>query len=183
LVGSAPDEDCEELPGARRIEATGQVVTTRRNGLATLPEEALVKRAGIIVVLTAALALLAGCTAQPSTPNVNHPTSGSVLTVSDRRDGQTVVLQTGEQLRVVLASTYWSFQPPTDATVLSPHDATRVIPEMSHCVPGGGCGTVVQMYDALTFGSSVVTATRSSCGESMGCTSSSGKFQVTVIVR
>jgi hypothetical protein len=148
-----------------------------------LPEEALVKRAGVALTLTVALAFLTGCNVTTRPHVVREPKGHTVLTVSDNRNGQTVVLRTGEQLRVDLASTYWSIQPPTNMTVLSPQGDARVLPQLDHCVPGGGCGHVIQVYVATTIGRSSVTATRSSCGEAMGCTPAASRFQVLVTVR
>lgn len=142
------------------------------------------KRAAVAVALTAALTMLTGCNSSSPAPRTNvgnYP--HTVVTINDSNRGQTVVLHTGGQLRVILASTYWQFQPPTNETVLSPHDGTHVIPQLAHCVPGGGCGTVIQVYDARTVGSSVVTATRTSCGEAMGCTASTGKIEFFVNVQ
>src|SRR3974390_776716 len=104
-----------------------------------LPEEAQVKRAAVALALSAALAVLTGCNLSSTPPNVHGGTnSHAVVTVNDTKNGRTVVIHTGDQLRVVLASTYWNFQAPAHGTVLSPHGETQVIPQLSHCVPGGG---------------------------------------------
>jgi len=143
-----------------------------------------VKRMAVSFALLAVLAVITGCNSSSTSPRVTDPPNGpTVLTVHDGNNGQTIVIHTGEQLRVVLSSTYWTFQRPTNEMVLSPHGETQVIPELSHCVPGGGCGTVVQMYDALAVGSTTVTASRTSCGEAMGCTSATSRFRVFTIVR
>jgi hypothetical protein len=51
------------------------------------------------------------------------------------------------------------------------------------CVPGAGCGTAVAVYRAMGAGHATVKATRSSCGEAMGCTGSKGRFALRVVVR
>jgi hypothetical protein len=143
-----------------------------------------VKRVATALTLLAAFALITGCVATTSPPKLDgRSPPHAAVTISDRADGQTVVLHTAQLLRVVLGSTYWTFQPPTNETVLSPHNEAQVIPRLSQCVPGGGCGSVVQVYEASSIGRSVVTATRTSCGEAMGCTAASGRFAVVVVVR
>jgi hypothetical protein len=103
--------------------------------------------------------------------------------IGERQNRGTVTLRRGQQLQVVLHSTYWRFEKTPKPSVLRSERAPKARPILSGCVPGEGCGTVTASYLAVGRGSSTVTAMRSSCGEAMGCTGSSGRFAVRVVVR
>ena len=120
----------------------------------------------------------------PSAAPTGTPTGApSSRTVGDADDRGTVTLRTGGSLSVVLHSTYWQYDPPSDPSVLRPAgDPTSAPDRPGTCVPGGGCGTVTATYHALRPGRAVVTAHRSSCGEALGCTGDAGRFSVTVVV-
>jgi predicted secreted protein len=107
--------------------------------------------------------------------------SGDVrLTEADR--GNTVTLATGERATLVLNSTYWTVQDSSDPAVLR-RDAEPTVQSQPHgCVPGGGCGTVTAAFTAVGSGSAMIVATRTSCGEAMGCTGGAGLYQVRVRV-
>jgi hypothetical protein len=117
-----------------------------------------------------------GSTSPPAT------NGASTLTVTDRANGQSVHLQPGQSLQVVLSSTYWMIHGSSNAAVLSQTSGPSPQPQRSGCVPGGGCGTVTAVYRALAVGQAQVTASRTSCGEAMGCTAASSHFVVYVIV-
>jgi len=106
-----------------------------------------------------------------------------IVRITERQDKGTVRLRRGQQLRVVLHSTYWQFQKAPNPSVLRLERAPKVRPRLSGCVPGGGCGTVTATYLAAARGSSTVSAERSSCGEAMGCTPDAGRYTVRVVVR
>jgi hypothetical protein len=105
--------------------------------------------------------------------------TGSVVTVSDTDTA--VSIHRGDTLRVVLHSTYWMFGAPSNGAVLSPQGDPTVAPSQP-CVPGGGCGTVTEVYAARAAGQSTVQASRTSCGEAMACTGSNGKYALAVTV-
>lgn len=106
-----------------------------------------------------------------------------VVKVGDAADGHTVVLRRGQRLRVVLASTYWQFHRSSNPDVLRMGGPPVVKPRLTGCVPGQGCGTATATFVASTLGRAVVTATRTSCGEAMGCTAESGRYSLVVVVR
>ena len=95
--------------------------------------------------------------------------------------GHTVTLAPGDLLRVELDTTFWSFRQPSDPSVLVAASAPITSPSPS-CIPGGGCGSTIAAYRAVHPGQTTVTATRTSCGEAEGCTTSSGLFAVIVRV-
>jgi hypothetical protein len=112
-----------------------------------------------------------------------HTRSLPVILVTERQNKSTVTLHRGQQLRVVLHSTYWQFQKSSHPAVLRLVRPPKVRPRPSGCVPGGGCGTVAADYVATAVGSAIVSAERTSCGEAMGCTAATGDFTVHVNVR
>ena len=84
------------------------------------------------------------------------------------------------RLHVSLDTTFWQFAA-TDNAVLRVVTAPSAQPAPS-CIPGGGCGTVSAVYLAVRPGTTDITATRSSCGEAMGCSAQAGRFVVHVVV-
>lgn len=82
----------------------------------------------------------------------------------------------------MLSSTYWKFHGSSNTAVLHPLGLPEVRPQPSGCVPGSGCGTATATYRAVAAGRVQVVATRTSCGEAMGCTAASGRFVLYVIV-
>jgi len=112
-------------------------------------------------------------------PNTNPP---AVVSVSDADNGRTVPLQRGDTLRVVLASTYWTIQGASDASVLSLQATPVVTPQPNGCVPGQGCGTVTATFGAKAAGQAGVVAIRTTCGEAMLCNASNGRWTLTVVV-
>jgi hypothetical protein len=125
---------------------------------------------------------------QPATPPGQRPplhtppTNERVLTARDQDNGHAVSLQVGDQLLLVLASTYWKLDGSSDAAVLRQTVPPVVAPQSSGCVPGEGCGTVTARFDAIAAGRADVSAKRTSCGEALSCTGSLGFYRVTVIV-
>jgi predicted secreted protein len=136
---------------------------------------------------------LAGCgSAGPGAPAPsNQPTAssppvpaggqGSAVTATDRDNGMTIRLRPGQRLRVILSSTYWMIQNSSNTAVLR-IEGQPVITPRSGCVPGAGCGTAVATYVAAAAGSAAIIATRTSCGEAMGCTAATGRFSLNVVV-
>jgi hypothetical protein len=108
--------------------------------------------------------------------------SSPIVRVTERQNRGTVSLRRGQQLQVILHSTYWQFQKTSNPAVLHLERPPKLRPNPS-CVPGGGCGTVTAAYLAVAAGPTLVTAERSSCGEASGCTAATGRFTLHVIVR
>jgi hypothetical protein len=107
------------------------------------------------------------------------------VAVDETNNGQTVILQPGDHLQVVLHSTYWRFSPSSDPTVISA-DGQPVYqsPGPKGCggPPGSGCGTVTARYTAHHAGAAEVSAGRTSCGEAMRCTPAQSRWSVKVNV-
>lgn|GEM_PF-1834800 len=111
------------------------------------------------------------------------PPPGHTVTVGEGANGSTVTLARGDRLQVVLHSTYWQFAPVSNPAVLAVDGGSQTGPG-TNCpsFPGSGCGTVTQTYTAAHAGTAGVTASRTSCGEAMGCPPSESSFKVTVHV-
>ena len=123
-------------------------------------------------------------TSQAATAIPSHSRSPvAVESVSEVDNGRVLTLHRGQRLRIVLHSTYWTFQGSSVPSVLRADGPPEVNPQPTGCVVGGGCGTVTAVYDALSTGLATVTATRTSCGEAEGCLPSAGLWRVTVRVR
>lgn len=126
--------------------------------------------------------LLAACGAAPggAVPRPSEP--GRPLQVAgDSDNGRTFQLHVGDRLEVRLGSTYWTVKGSSNPGVLVAEGPMVVSPSPSGCVPGGGCGTVAVTFDVVGAGTADVTASRTSCGEAMGCTGSEGSYRITVV--
>jgi hypothetical protein len=135
------------------------------------------RRGGSIGVLAVVLCLLGACGR-----SVQSGQSASSITVTDKDQASTVLVQVGQDITVVLGSTYWTIDAPSDSRVLEANGAPRIVPDYS-CVAGQGCGTVTQQFTAVGPGTATIHASRTSCGEGMGCTGANGSYAVTVRVQ
>lgn len=104
------------------------------------------------------------------------------VTVTNDDKGKTIEVHRGDRVTLTLSSTYWTIGPSSDASVLSGAGPPTISPQVSGCVPGQGCGTATARFTAGAPGTATVAATRTSCGEAMGCTAASGSFAVTIRV-
>lgn len=157
--------------------------------MAVQPRSSVSLVAAVVIAASLAGCGSSGTSASPSSVAVTRaPTSSlaattATVTITEKDRGRTVRVRAGQRLRVVLNSTYWTMKPVTHWQVLAPDGNPVTSPEPSGCVPGGGCGSVTAVYDAVGPGSAELTATRTSCGEAMGCAASDATWMVTVLVR
>lgn len=140
---------------------------------------------GVAWPMTAALlcALIVSCGAAGlGTPASGSPIPGGLNTVvvTEPDNGKTLPVHVGERVEVRLSSTYWTFNGSSNPAVLRAVGPAVISPQPSGCVPGGGCGLAIADFDVIGVGSADVTASRTSCGEAMGCTGNQGSYQVTV---
>ena len=144
-------------------------------------EGTLSRRSAVLALVTAVLAVACGGTGHAaSSTAANQP---QPLRAAEPQDGKTVTLRPGQRLVVVLHSTYWQFAAGSHPKVLRRLAKPVVRPRRSGCVTGGGCGTVTATFVAVRPGSSVVAASRTSCGEAMGCSADAARYALHVRVR
>lgn len=121
-----------------------------------------------------------------ATPSAGPATAGgATVTVGDADNGGSVNLAVGDQLVVVLASTYWHFATPDTTGVLADRGPATVAasPPGHGCVPGAGCGTVTLRFTAVSAGQATVAADRTVCGEALACTGGNGAYRLHVVVK
>jgi hypothetical protein len=92
------------------------------------------------------------------------------------------VIHAGDSVRVILSSTYWSFHDSSNSDILRSDGSAQVVPQLSGCVPGQGCGTVTATFKGLSVGTASIVAMRTVCGEALRCRGPNGHYQVTVRV-
>jgi hypothetical protein len=127
----------------------------------------------------AAALILGAC----SSMNRTAPGAGSrIVTLTDSANGTSVTIHGGDSVKVILSSTYWTFQDSSNTAILRSDGTAKVVPQPSGCVPGQGCGTVTQMFTGLSVGTTTIVAMRSVCGEALRCTGANGQYEVTVHV-
>ena len=121
-----------------------------------------------------------GPSGSPGRPTAPPGQGVAAVVLHDQDNGRTVSVRRGAHVTFELASTYWTFDASSNAAVLGLAGQPLVRPG-GKCVPGGGCGVVSAGY-ALSDGTAVVSATRTSCGEAMSCTGQEGLYRVSVVV-
>ncbi len=100
---------------------------------------------------------------------------------TDADNGKTFTLGKLQSLTVRLSSTYWTIHEASDTSIIHMVGQPVYMSKASECVPGGGCGTVTATFSPGAPGTATISASRTSCGEAMACTSNSSKYQITVI--
>lgn len=116
------------------------------------------------------------------------PAPAGAVYVTQADNGKTISVPAGDEVLLVLYSTYWQKPAASNASVLTAMTKPRIAPPPmpldSICspVPGSGCGLKVYAYNAASVGSTVISTSRSSCGEAMACTGSNAKYSATVNV-
>lgn len=128
---------------------------------------------------------LGTCTPSPACPPnamCAQPAVGDALVLTDADNGRTVTIAPGGRVVVQLGSTYWTFDAPSNPSVLAAQGAQQTASCPVKGLPGSGCGTATVTYAAAASGTAVVSAQRTTCGEAMLCPSGQGSFRVTVVV-
>ncbi|HLK01452.1 MAG TPA: hypothetical protein VKU39_16315 [Streptosporangiaceae bacterium] len=141
------------------------------------------RRGSALAAALAAASLLtaAGCSTVASA-SVASSTQHQYV-VRDASNGKTIWLHTGDRIELILSSNYWQVSGSSAPKVLRQTHATVLMPRPSTCprIPGLGCIPVRTDFLAVGHGKAVITATRTSCGEAMRCSSQNSHF--TLIVR
>jgi hypothetical protein len=139
-----------------------------------------------VAVLAVSTVASAGCGTAASV--ARHPVAGGprVIVVRDDANGKTVSAKAGDRIELILASSYWSVTGSSAPRVLREDGPAVLLPRPSSCpadIPGLGCVPVQADFTALTGGTAVITASRSSCGEARRCMPDQTRFRVIVAVR
>ena len=108
-----------------------------------------------------------------------------VIVVRDVANGKAVSARAGDRIELILSSSYWHVTGSSALSVLRQNGPTVLLPRPSSCpdIPGLGCTPVRAEFTALTDGTAVITASRSTCGEALRCQPDRTRFTVNVIVR
>ena len=141
------------------------------------------RRGSALVAALAAASLLtaAGCSTVASASVDSSPHHQYV--VRDTSNGKTIWLHTGDRIELILSSNYWRVSGSSAPKVLRQTHATELMPRPSTCphIPGLGCTPERTDFLAVGHGKAVITATRTSCGEALRCTSQNTRY--TLIIR
>ncbi len=109
-----------------------------------------------------------------------------LVVARDAANGTTVSLGVGDSLRLILSSSYWKVSGSSAPRVLR-QDGTAVLPARPSSCPdiaGLGCTPVRIAFAALTRGTAVIKASRTTCGEALRCAGKRAtQFTLTVVVR
>ena len=84
----------------------------------------------------------------------------------------------GDELDVVLGSTYWQITTPSSPVIAAIGEPVRA--GGTTCAPGVGCGTMSARYRVVASGSTTLSADRTICGEALRCVPPQA-FRVTVV--
>jgi len=141
------------------------------------------------LVLAGCAALSTGCAAAripvtlpPSASSATITVTGSPLLLDEHAKGKTVAVTVGTSVELVLHNSYWNINNSSNPKVLAEIGEPTYLPATSACVPGGGCNPVQATFTAMTPGTAVLSASRTSCGEAMLCAPGQRHFQVTIVV-
>ena len=140
--------------------------------------------AGVMLAACGVVPLVGGCASAGAGVHGGGP--GGPLVVRDSANGHTVTVTVGEHLEVILGSTYWTVGGSSHPGVLRQDGPTSLMPRPADCaanIPGLGCVPVRTDFSALAPGTTVVTASRVSCGEALRCMPSQEHYSLTVVVR
>jgi hypothetical protein len=104
------------------------------------------------------------------------------MVLSEHANASTVRVAVGRQVELLLHSSYWTDFGSSRSAVVRADGPSRVVPTATHCVPGGGCNPVVATFTAVSAGTAVLSASRTSCGEALRCGPDNSHYHVTIIV-
>jgi hypothetical protein len=150
-----------------------QFATPTRRGIFHLPA-----RRSLLAV--AAVLMFVGV---PLVMSLDSVASASSVALSESNNGKVVAIAKGSHFSVTLHTTYWSIH------TVSNHVVTQIGKTVvkgslgNACAPGQGCGTVTATYVANKVGTVRLTASRTTCGEALKCSTSQSHWTVVVRVK
>jgi hypothetical protein len=101
-------------------------------------------------------------------------------------NGTMVPVAAGDRVELILSSSYWHVAGSSTPSVLRQDGPATPMPRPGTCpanIPGLGCVPIQVKFTALADGKAVIKASRTTCGEAMGCRPGQTRFSVTVVVR
>jgi hypothetical protein len=141
----------------------------------------------VSVVSTMASAGCGTAASRASRPVASGPVAGGprVIVVRDHANGKSVSARAGDQIELILSSSYWHVAGSSAPSVLRQDGPPVLLSRPSSCpdIPGLGCIPVRADFTALADGQAVITASRSACGEALRCRPDQTRFTVRVVVR
>lgn len=120
---------------------------------------------------------------------LNSAQASAVTVLSETNASKTVVVKLGAKVDLTLHSMYWQFAAPAKSSSLTSKGKPTLKPIFPGpnaprgCqVVGSGCGSQSWHFVATKVGLTHLVASRTTCGEAMRCTGTSGSYTVTVRV-
>jgi len=140
----------------------------------------MLKSRWLLIAVIAVAIPIAGCGSQTSTA-----TGPQVIAVHDNVNGKTISARVGDTVELTLSSSYWDVAGSSAPRVLRQDGSAVLLPRPSDCpaIPGLGCVPIRVQFTALTSGSALVKASRTTCGEALRCVKQPTHFTLTVIVK
>jgi hypothetical protein len=136
-------------------------------------------------VFAVSIMMSAGCGTAAS--HASGPVAGgpTVIVVRDDANGKTVSTRAGNQIELILSSSYWHVTGSSEPSVLRQNGPSVLLSRPNSCpdIPGLGCVPVRADFTALADGKAEITAERSACGEALRCKPDQTRFTVIVDVR
>ncbi len=139
------------------------------------------KRAALAVNLTVIVTVTVAAGAL-GIPAASAAATGTV-TVDERMNHQTLTVHRGDRIELVLHNTYWSIdQAHRKALKTASTQGTQQGKPGPGCRTGSGCGTVTRYFVAQAAGNGWLSASRTTCGEALHCSTDQGTYHLTVRV-
>jgi len=139
----------------------------------------------VVAVLAISIMTCVGCGTAAS--RASGPVAGgpAVIVVRDAANGKAVSARAGDRIELILSSSYWHVTGSSAPGVLRQDGPATLLSRPDSCpaIPGLGCIPLRADFTALTDGQAVITASRSACGEALGCKPDQTRFTVIVVVR
>lgn len=118
---------------------------------------------------------------------ISQSQAASTRALSEKNINQTVSVRVGGTVSLTLHSMYWTLNAQAKSSSLLSKGAPILKPVLpgptapNGCkIAGSGCGTQTWKFKATKIGTAHLLATRTTCGEAMRCTGSTGRFEVTI---
>jgi len=105
------------------------------------------------------------------------------IVLSDNDNGSTTTIFRGSKFKVILHNTYWAFDNLTDEQVIVLTGKPVYAGDTRTHIAGMGTGTVTAEYQAKELGNTLISASRTLCGEAYLCAANEKSFLLHVVVK